>query len=79
MVIWRMKVLDCVAVIKIFKEKSKKKELEITFSLQLKKILKKFIKTRHFFWSYVYLYMKGENNSNLLQTTSLDSRYCFIV
>lgn len=34
MVIWRMKVLDCVAVIKIFKEKSKKKELEITFSLQ---------------------------------------------
>lgn len=33
MVIWRMKVLDCVVVIKIFKEKSKK-ELEITFFLQ---------------------------------------------
>lgn len=74
MVIWRMKVLDCVVVIKIFKERSKKGIRDYLLFAILKNFLKKFVKTRHFFWSYVYLYMKGENNSNLLQTTSLDSR-----
>lgn len=64
---------------KDFQGKVKKGIRDYLLFAILKNFLKKFVKTRHFFWSYVYLYMKGENNGNLLQTTSLDSRYCFIV